>query len=99
MFITLVSIWAVLMIYSALTEMKYYQAVKTFEPKVWESLGTPSFFKTPLIFLNSKNKQILAGITNETIQCLSAKNRHARFLFLSYVVLVLAGCIIYFKLA
>jgi len=94
-----ISIWAVLMFRSGFAEYKYYQSVKTLEPEVWQQLGSPKYLKIPMVFVSSTGLKRLKIITNKTV-CENAKNhRKAGFHFLIYVMLVLVGSIVYFKVA
>ena len=98
-YILLTSIWAVLMLRSGIAEYKYYQSLKTLQPQVWEKLGAPVFLKIPMPFVSRKNSALLKNIKNQTVCGLAKKHRQAGRLFLSYVVLVLLGSIVYFKTA
>lgn len=98
-FIVLVSVLFLLMLRSGIAEYKYYQSVKTYEAEVWQKLGSPKLFKTPLVFVSSNGLRILQGITNETVSALAIKHRKAGIQFLSYVVMVLVVSIVYFKSA
>jgi hypothetical protein len=95
----LVTIWAFLMLRSGLAEYKYYQSVKTLEPEIWAQLGSPKYLKIPLVFVSSKGTQLLRGVSNKTVQELASKHRQAGIQFLSYVAIVLAVSIVYFKVA
>ena len=97
--IVLVSIWAFLMFRSGVAEYKYYQSVKTLEPKIWEKLGSPKYLKIPIVFVSSKGSKLLHGISNETVCEFATKHRQAGIHFLAYVVLVLVASIVYFKIA
>ena len=97
--IVLVSIWAFLMFRSGVAEYKYYQSVKTLEPKVWEQLGSPKHFKIPIVFVSSKGSKLLRGISNETVCEFANKHRQAGIQFLAYVAFVLVASIMYFKIA
>jgi hypothetical protein len=97
--IVLLSMWALLMWRSAIAEYKYYQAVKTLEPDVWEKLGAPKYLKIPLVFVSSKGTTLLAGISNESVCILASKHRQAGMHFLSYVIMLLIVSIVYFKVA
>ncbi|MFT7259408.1 MAG: hypothetical protein ACI9MS_001266 [Glaciecola sp.] len=96
-FLVLAAIWLFLMLRSSIAEYKYYQAVKTLQPDVWEQLGSPRFLKIPLVFLSSEGLRLLQGISNEKICLLAKKNKQVRFQFLSYVILVIGFSIVYFK--
>lgn len=95
----LVTLWALLMLRSGIAEYRYYQAVKTFEPEVWEKLGSPERLKIPFVFISAKGSKILRGISNQAVCEFSTKHRQAGIQFLSYVILVLVGSIVYFKIA
>ncbi|WMN61764.1 hypothetical protein NI389_18310 (plasmid) [Pseudoalteromonas xiamenensis] len=97
--IVLVSIWVLLMFRSGVAEYKYYQAVKTLEPKVWEQLGSPKYFKIPIVFVSPKGSKLLRGISNEIVCEFANKHRQAGILFLAYVAFVLVASIVYFKIA
>jgi hypothetical protein len=85
------------MLRSSIAECKYYQAVRTLEPDVWDQLGSPRFLNIPLVFLSSQGLRLLQGISNEKICLLAKKNKQVRFQFLSYVILVIGCSIVYFK--
>jgi hypothetical protein len=97
--IVLVSIWALLMFRTGVAEYKYYQSVKKLEPKIWEQLGSPKYFKIPIVFVSAKGSKLLRGICNETVCEFANKHRQAGIQFLAYVVLVLVASIVYFKIA
>ena len=98
-FIVLVSIWALLMLRSGIVEYKYYQSVKTFEPDIWQKLGSPKFIKIPFVFVSPKGAKLLREVSNKTVCELAIKHRQAGIQFLAYVVLVLVISIVYFKIA
>jgi hypothetical protein len=97
--IFLVTVWAFLMVRSAMAEYKYYQAVKSLEPEIWAQLGSPSFLKVPIVFVSLKGAKLLGGASNKTVRELAIKHRQAGMQFLSYVTLVLILSIVYFKTA
>jgi len=97
--IVLVSIWALLMLRSGLAEYKYYQSVKTLEPEVWQKLGSPKYLKIPMVFVSSKGLKLLQSISNKIVCEHAIKHRQAGIQFLIYVVLVLIGSIVFFKMA
>jgi hypothetical protein len=97
--IILVSIWLLLMLQSGLAEYRYYQSVKTLEPELWGKLGSPKFLKIPVVFISPKGAKLLKGATDKTVCVLASRHRQAGIQFLTYVVLVLVGCIVYFKTA
>ncbi|WP_295508627.1 hypothetical protein [uncultured Pseudoalteromonas sp.] len=97
--IILVSVWALLMLYAASAEYKYYQSVKTLEPELWQQLGAPRFLKVPMVFVSKKGLTLLNSTENETVRANAKKHRQAGILFLSYVGLVLVSAIVFFKLA
>jgi len=99
MMIILISIWALLMLRSAFAEYNYYQSVKNLEPEVWQKLGSPKYLKIPMIFVSSNGLKLLKNITNKTVCEHAKKHRRAGIQFLIYVVLVLVGSIIFFKIA
>ena len=41
--VLLASLWAFLMLRSCIAEYNYYQSVKTLEPEVWATLGSPKY--------------------------------------------------------
>lgn len=98
-FIVVVSIWALLMLRSAIVEYKYYQSVRIFEPALWQKLGSPTFIKIPFVFISSKGSKLLKQASNKTVCKLALKHRQAGVQFLTYVVLVLVVSIVYFKTA
>lgn len=97
--IVIISIWGLLMFRSVIAEYKYYQSVKTLEPEIWKQLGSPKYLKIPIVFVSSKASKLLSGISNKTVCELGNKHRQARNVFLSYVVLVLATAVVYFKIS
>ncbi|ESP91480.1 hypothetical protein [Pseudoalteromonas luteoviolacea] len=97
--ICLAAIWAILILRSGLAEYKYYQSVKELEPEIWAQLGAPKYFKVPVAFVSSKGVKLLQGASNKTVLALASKHRQAGIQLLSYVVLVLVACIVYFKVA
>lgn len=97
--IILVSILTLLVLHSGVAEYKYYQSVKVHEPKIWAELGSPRYLNVPLVFVSPKGLKLLRSISNKMICDLANKHRQAGMLFLSYVVLVLVGSIVYFKIA
>jgi len=98
MLIFLISIWALLMLRSGIAEYNYYQSVKNLEPEVWQKLGSPKYLKIPLVFVSPSGLKLLKNISNNTVYVNAKKHRQAGIHFLLYVILVLSGCIIYFKL-
>lgn len=97
--IVIVSVWALLLLRSGFAEYKYYQAVKTLEPEIWQQLGAPKHFKIPMVFVSAKGSKLLKNITNTSVQKYANLHRQAGIQFLSYVVLVLIIAIVYFKTA
>ena len=95
----LIFIWALLMVRSAMAEYKYYQSVKSFEPEIWESLGSPTFFKMPFVFVSSNGAKQLRKVQSPAVVKLAKSHRAAGIQFLAYVVLVLVVGIAYFKMA
>ncbi|TMP18662.1 hypothetical protein CWC02_09570 [Pseudoalteromonas sp. S2721] len=65
--IILVSVWALLMLYAARAEYKYYQSVKIIEPELWQQLGAPRFLKVPMVFVSKKGLALLNSTENETV--------------------------------
>jgi len=98
-FIILVLIWALLMLRSGVAEYQYYQSVRTLESEIWEKLGSPTFLKIPLVFVSPKGSKLLRSVTDETVCKLARHHRQAGIQFVSYVVLVLATSIVFFKIA
>ncbi len=96
-FIILTSICAVLMFRSGYVEYQYYKSVRTLEPQAWATLGSPRFLNIPVAFVSKKNAVVLNSISNETVRDLARKHRFAGILFLVYVVIILVGCIFYFR--
>jgi len=94
-----ISIWALLMLRSGIAEYNYYRSVKALEPEVWQKLGSPKHLKIPMVFVSSKGLKLLQSITNEIVCGHALKHRRAGLQFLIYVVLVLVGSIIFFKIA
>ncbi|MCL2913516.1 hypothetical protein L2725_06900 [Shewanella corallii] len=92
-------IWLVLMVRASLTEYRYWQVVRHYEPEIWEKLGRPRMYQMPLVFLSSKNAKLLQSSRHEQVQRMSARHRLTGIQFLSYVVLMLVCSISYFKLA
>jgi hypothetical protein len=84
---------------TGVAEYNYYQSVKKLEPKIWEQLGSPKYFKIPIVFVSAKGSKLLRGICNETVCEFANKHRQAGIQFLAYVVLVLVASIVYFKIA
>jgi hypothetical protein len=41
--VLLASLWAFLMLRSCIAEYNYYQSVKTLEPEVWATSGSPKY--------------------------------------------------------
>ncbi len=99
MLFILLTLWFILMIYSAMAEYKYYYAVKTLEPEIWNKLGASTTLKTMFVFISPKGSKLLSTCTDETVVYRAQKHRQAGKLFLGYVMLVLMVCIVYFKLA
>lgn len=97
--LTIIFIWMLLMLRSGIAEYRYYQSVKILEPKVWSLLGTPQYLKIPMVFLSTKNRELLMNINNKAIRELAEKHRRAGIQLLAYVVSALVICIMYFKLA
>lgn len=97
--ISLFCVWVVLMLYSGITEFRYYQSVKTLEPALWQQLGAPRYLRVPMVFVSPSGVKLLKTATNKTVIELAHKHRQAGLLFLAYVVTVLLVAIIYFKLA
>lgn len=93
----LVVIWMILMLRSAFAEYNYYQSVKTLEPDVWQQLGSPRYLKIPMVFVSSTGLKLLKSIRNTTVHENAKKHRQAGIHFLSYIIFVLSGSIIYFK--
>lgn len=98
-FVILVLIWAFLMLRSGVAEYQYYQSVRTLEPEIWEKLGCPKFLKIPLVFVSPKGSKLLRDVTSKPVSKFARQHRQAGIQFLSYVVLVLAVSIVYFKVA
>ena len=98
-FVILVLIWAFLMLRSGVAEYQYYQSVRTHEPEIWGKLGSPKFLKIPLVFVSPKGSKLLRRVTSKTVCKFGSQHRLAGIQFLSYVVLVLAASIVYFKIA
>lgn len=99
MLILLISIWVLLMLRSAFSEYYYYQSVKNLEPEVWQQLGSPKYFKIPMVFVSPNGLKLLKNITNQTVCEHAKKHRQAGIHFLLYVALVLIGSIVFFKFA
>ncbi|MGB1263830.1 MAG: hypothetical protein ACPG52_13040 [Cognaticolwellia sp.] len=97
--IILLSIWAVLMLRSIMVEYQYYQSVKTFEPEIWQKLGSPKLLKIPLVFVSAEGVKLLQSSSNKTVCELARKHRQTGRQFVLYVVLVLVVAIVYFKTA
>jgi len=87
------------MLRSGVAEYRYYQSVRTLEPEIWEKLGSPEFLKIPLVFVSPKGSKLLRSVTDKTVCKLARQHRHAGIQFVSYVVLVLATSIVFFKIA
>ena len=97
--VTLVSVWALLMLRSVIAEYTYYQSVKTREPQIWQQLGTPRFLKIPMVFVSAKGKQLLKQVTDTTVRENALKHHRAGRQFLFYIVAVLVIGIVYLKQA
>ncbi|WP_394203195.1 hypothetical protein [Shewanella waksmanii] len=95
----IVALWAVLMLRSVMAEYRYYQAVKQFEPEIWQQLGAPKGLKIPMVFVSKSGRHLLENIDNYKINQLATHHRQAGRLFLGYVMLVLMASIVFFKLA
>lgn len=95
----LLTIWVLLMLYSSVIEYRYYQAVRIYEPNIWQQLGSPSYLKIPFAFISPKGSILLKEISNETVLELAKKHRISGGLFLAYVIVVLVTSIVYFKIA
>jgi len=79
-------------------EYQYYQAVKIYEPIIWQQLGSPKYLNIPFAFISPKGSRLLKEISHETVLELAKKHRVTGGLFLAYVVLVLVISIVYFKM-
>jgi len=97
--VTLVSVWALLMLRSVMAEYAYYQSVKTREPQIWQQLGAPRFLKVPMVFVSSKGTQLLQQVTDAIVRENALKHHRAGKQFLFYIVAVLVLGIVYLKLA
>ena len=97
--LTLILIWAWLMLRSGIAEYNYYQSVKLHEPLVWQQLGSPKYFKIPMLFISPKGVKLLRGITNKAVIECAQKHRVAGIQFFAYIAVVLTVSIIYFKTA
>jgi hypothetical protein len=86
------------MLRSGIVEYQYYQSVKTLEPDIWQKLGSPKFINIPFVFVSPKGSKLLRQVSNETVCELAIKHRQAGIQFLVFVVLVLIGSIVYFKI-
>lgn len=99
MFIALAGICFLLMIRSIYTELRYYQAIREFEPSIWQTVGAPSMFKAPWILLLTKNNKCLQGISNALVQRYQKAYRMAGIQFISSLILLLLISIVYFNIA
>ena len=95
--VSLVLLWAFLMLRCVVAEYQYYQAVKTLEPDLWSALGSPTRFRIPMVFLSPKNAARLGQISNITIARHALRHRRARLHFLVYVVGMLVLGTLFFQ--
>lgn len=91
-------LWAVLMLRSVVAEYRYYQAVREFEPAIWQQLGAPKGLKLPMVFVSKSANEQLKQVNNSQVIALATKHRQAGKLFLGYVVLVLVSSIVFSNL-
>lgn len=92
-------IWLVLMLRASVTEYRYWQVVRHYEPGIWKQLGSPRLYQMPLVFLSSRNAELLRSSTHEQVLRMAARHKLTGIQFLSYVVLLIACSTAYFKLA
>ncbi len=92
-------IWLILMLRASITEYRYWQVVRHYEPDIWKQLGSPRLFQMPFAFLSPKNARILKSSRHEQVIRMAARHRLTGIQFLSYVILVIVCMTSYFKLA
>ena len=93
------AVWLVLLIRSVMSEYKYYRAVKTLEPGIWNQLGSPVFLRAPMLFVSPRGVGLLKTVTNPAVLELASNHRRDGILFIAYIAVVLVGSIVFFNLA
>ncbi|MEM5551234.1 hypothetical protein WNY63_10900 [Pseudoalteromonas neustonica] len=63
----LLVILVVLMMVMLVAKYKYYQLVETFEPAIWQQLGSPRWLKVPFVFISKQGKQYLSEMTHPKV--------------------------------
>ena len=100
MTIALISGWLVLMLWSAISEYRYYATVAAVCPEVWAQLGRgPARKRKFLIWLSAREQRLLGSIDNPLVLDARRRHRMAAGCFLGYLVLVLVSATAYFRWA
>ncbi|MBQ4832283.1 hypothetical protein J8L70_03425 [Pseudoalteromonas sp. MMG010] len=79
-------------------EYKYYQSIKVYEPEIWMAIAKPTVFMIPFLFISNKKQKLLRTATNEKVHQCAKRFRKSAIIFICYLVVVLVGAIIYFKI-
>ncbi|MDX1281679.1 hypothetical protein [Shewanella colwelliana] len=90
---------AALVIRTSVIELRYYQAIKHHEPRIWFALGAPAWFKAPFILFNVENHPLFSQITHPQVLAYSKLHRRAGLQFIVALASTLVVLIFYFKLA
>ncbi|GIU28847.1 hypothetical protein TUM4644_26800 [Shewanella colwelliana] len=99
MLTVLVLCLAALVIRTSVIELRYYQAIKHHEPRIWFALGAPAWFKAPFILFNVENHPLFSQITHPQVLAYSKQHRRAGLQFIVALASTLVVLILYFKLA
>ena len=92
-------IWCWLLYRAVSAEYRYYRAVQTLLPDVWQSLGAPRGAKVPCVFLSPKKKRHLETIENKVVLSLAQRHHRTGRQFLMFVVVTLLVAVVGLKVA
>ena len=96
-FLMMALMWCCLLYRAVVVEYRYYKAVQTLLPEVWQALGAPQGAKVPWVFVRPKATKHLQWIKNEVVLELAQRHHRTGRQFLVFVMTALVVAILGLK--